>query len=80
MLNSDDIKKILELSDKDLNKKIIAVMKATGKDVSGEIPAESLDMIKRTISKMSENDIKNIIANVPEEKIQQIKNVVKNDT
>ena len=80
MLNSDDIKKILELSDKDLNEKIIAAMKATGKDVSGEIPAESLDMIKRTISKMSENDIKNIIANVPEEKIQQIKNVVKNDT
>ncbi|MBE6570730.1 MAG: hypothetical protein E7656_00585 [Ruminococcaceae bacterium] len=80
MLSSDDIKKALELSDMELNDKITAVMKAVGKDVSGGIPADSIERIRRTISKMSENDIKSIISNVPEEKMRQIKSIVKNDT
>ncbi len=80
MMNSEDIKKILQLSDEELNDKISAVMRATGKEMTGGIPKESLEKIKSTVSKMSEKDINSILSNVPVEKLAEIRNIVKNDT
>ena len=80
MINSDDIKKIFQLSDEELNEKISIVMKATGNNSSDEISKDTLDKIKKTVLSMSEKDISNVLSNLPAEKLSEIFNNVKNDT
>ena len=79
MINNDDIKKILNLSDSELEQKITAVMNATGKNTSGITP-DSMSKIKNAVSKMSEKDINTILSNVPKDKLEQIKKIVKTDS
>ena len=76
MINNDDIKKILNLSNDELEKKITAVMNATGKSV-GNFSHDNIGKIKNAVSKMTENDINNILSGVPADKLEEITRIVK---
>ncbi len=76
MIDNQNIKKILQISDEELNDKISEAVKSTGMDLKTNITPDVLEKIKSTVSKMSEKDISNLLSSVPTEKIAEIRNIV----
>lgn len=78
MINNNDIKKILSMSDEELQSKITDVIKVTGKN-SDSVKNVDIGKIKNVVSKMSEKDINALLLNVPPEKLDEIRNIVKSE-
>lgn len=75
MFDKNALKKLSDLSDSELKEKISVAMNASG--VGGDVAKLSNDDIKKlrtTVSALSQKDIDNLMASIPNATIEEIKN------
>lgn len=75
MFDKNALKKLSDLSDSELKEKISVAMNASG--VGGDAAKLSNDDIKKlrtTVSALSQKDIDNLMASIPNATIEEIKN------
>jgi hypothetical protein len=74
MFNSEQLKKIGNMSDDMLREKLSAVLGASGENVKGlDLSSENLEKIRNVVSGLGEEEINKIMSSVPPEKINEIK-------
>ena len=77
MFDKNALKKLSDLSDSELKEKISVAMNASG--VGGDVAKLSNDDIKKlrtTVSALSQKDIDNLMASIPNATIEEIKNKI----
>ncbi len=80
MFSKDEIRKLLQMPDEQLQEKIRAAAKVSGADM-GKVIKSSGDIgkLKSILSQMSQEDITKILANVDSDKLKALAEELKND-
>ncbi len=75
MFDKNALKKLSELSDSELKEKLSVAINASGvKRDAEELSSDDIKKLRTSVAALSQNDIDKLMASIPNETIEEIKN------